>query len=517
MKGRPRPTIILRFKSDTTTLPPPLPLTPRPATVDMSSNSSSSNDSSSTSDASSNRAGSGSGSSDEGEAMTAMNNAKRKREHERDIPVAIGGGKGNLFLQHHHQQLKRQRRGVAAVMEMEMEEGRVLRSHDVEKRGEYEEWFEEPERGCQYSFHNSPRRRRGTCGAGELCADAKAVVNDDIQMPIVRRDTHDVPRTPTRSPLPGPTAAELLDSPSKNVPAIPTHIARIRNTPIQTIFLEEELQKSGVRPPRYTTDPLADSMYLTAHSGADRLEKRTKNIERDLLHHNAAKIEGDLEKLRGPEWWKAIGLSHAVVTTCTKKELVKRREPLVKHLEATLEKYKAWNNSEKRKKHGWASNSPKGSQERDSYDGTGSERSGGGGSGRLGSHEDGAAGEEDDGGEEDGEEDGNDLRRRPTKKRAPAAARKGGRRTPPPATETKSHKKQPPKSVKSEPEFVSFYSTPSARLQAISNNRRKSSRMQTAFGVPLPVMEEKEFQLPEELLASTSAARHARARKRLSR
>ncbi|KAI5842060.1 hypothetical protein BZA05DRAFT_412509 [Tricharina praecox] len=277
-----------------------------------------------------------------------------------------------------------------------------------------------------------------------------------------------------------------------------------------------------MRPPRFTTDPLADAVYVSAHTGAERLEKRSKNIERDLLHHNAAKIESDLEKLRGPEWWKVIGLSQAVVAACGKKELAKRKEPLVKHLEATLDKYKAWSNSEKRKKHGRTSNSPKDSQDRDSYDNTGSERGGG----RFASHESGVAGEEGYGGEEDGEEeedeeeDGNEsdihIQRRTTKKRAPTL--KKARRTSPTASDARVQKKQlPPKPPKPEPEFTSFYDTPSARLQAISNNRRKSSRMQTAFGVPLPTMEDKEFQLPEELLASTSAARHARARKRLSR
>lgn len=106
--------------------------------------------------------------------MTAMNNAKRKRE--RDIPVAIGGGKGNLFF-HHHQllqkpQQKRRRHGIATVEEMEMDEGRVLRSHDVEKRSEYEEWFEEAERGCQYSPHNFPRRR-GTCGPESVLTERR--------------------------------------------------------------------------------------------------------------------------------------------------------------------------------------------------------------------------------------------------------------------------------------------------------------------------------------------------------
>jgi len=348
-------------------------------------------------------------------------------------------------------------------------------------------------------------------------------VNDDIQIPILRRDACDGPRTPTRSPrrpasnVPT-TAAELLNSPSKNFLAVLTNgpdIANIRNAPIQIVSLEEELQKAGMRPPRFTTDPLVDSMYTLAHTGAERLEKRSKNIERDLLHHNAARIEGDLEKLRGPEWWKAIGLSQAVVAACSKKELVKRKEPLVKHLEATLEKYKAWNNSEKRKKNGRTSSSPKDSQERESYDGADTAYDGG----RFGSHENGIAAGEADGGEEDGEEDGDEddihLHRISAKKRAPAARK--ARRTPPTTSEAKMQKKQLPKPVKPEPVFTSFYDSPSARLQAISNNRRKSSRMQTAFGVPLPVMEEKEFELPEELLASTSAARHARARKRLSR
>lgn len=282
----------------------------------------------------------------------------------------------------------------------------------------------------------------------------------------------------------------LLSSPQKPLlpkPVEDPEIVRIRSLPIETIDLEEELQRSDSRHHRYHTDPLADGVYVPAHLTAERLETRGKNIERDLLAHNSHRIRGDLEKLNSPDWIKAIGLSPALVASCSKKELEQRKVPLIAHLESTLEKYNAWSKDLKRKKNGRTSTSPKESQERDGSQETeeGAE---------LGSQD-----------ESDNEHHRSGSRRRTSTKRSRPSSMS--------ASISKLTQKKP---ARLEVEFTSFYDKPYMREQALSK-WRKSSRTQTAFGQPLPVIAEKEFELPEELFASAAAARQSRARKRLSR
>ena len=338
------------------------------------------------------------------------------------------------------------------------------------------------------------------------------IVNDDTQIKILVRkpqktNGHVRTRTPNREHQQAarelsesqPGAASLLQLPPILPPQPPSSapystpideavMARMRSIPVK-IDLEEELRKSDLRHTRFMTDPLPDELYISAHAAAERKEKRSKNIERELLHHNAAKIESDLEKLRSPEWVKAIGLSQALLARLSKKELEQRKEGLVANLEATLDKYRAWSNSEKRKRR--TSSSPKESQERDSEEIQTESENGAGGQGTCGEESD---------------------IEHPRK-----AARRGtSSKKPQPVAGQASKALKKAKSPKVEPEFTSFYNSPSMREQAVSN-RRRSSRMQTAFGQPLPAMEEKEFSLPPEFIESASAARHTRARKRLSR
>ena len=264
----------------------------------------------------------------------------------------------------------------------------------------------------------------------------------------------------------------------------PSEVARVRALPVTELDLDAELAALGARAHRFQTDPLADDVYAGAHAAAERLETRGKNIERDLLAHNSHKIRGDLEKLHSPDWIRAIGLSTALQAHVPRKELELRKAPLVAHLQSTLEKYNAWSKDLKRKKNGRAGTDElKESMKRGTSHGT-DDRS--------------------DGGEID-DSDVETRRRRMSSKRSRLSSTAASASKPP--------AKKPPKP---EAEFTSFYDKPYMREQALSK-WRKSSRTQTAFGQPLPVITEKEFALPEELVASAAAARHARARKRLSR
>jgi hypothetical protein len=264
---------------------------------------------------------------------------------------------------------------------------------------------------------------------------------------------------------------------------------------VEKVNLEEELRKSKARHTRFMADPLDDDMYMAAHRGEAKKEKRARNLERDRLAHNAQMMEQDLEKLQSPGsgWIKAIGLSNAVVASFTKQELNERKRRLMAYLEGTLEKYKAWREDERRKKLGRLSSSPKDSQDRETVEPEVVEET--------------EEAEDEEGDEE--EDEGIDSQYEESEE-APRRAVSGKRSALTPQPQRKTAKR----TKLEDGEFTSFYDKAYKRQQALGGTR-KSARTLTAFGEPLPEMEPKEFGLPADIIASS--ARYARARKRLSR
>jgi hypothetical protein len=74
-----------------------------------------------------------------------------------------------------------------------------------------------------------------------------------------------------------------------------------------------------------------------------------------------------------------------------------------------------------------------------------------------------------------------------------------------------------PPPVPPEPErpFTSFYAKPHLREQAISGNRKGRTRL--AFGHPIPDLEEKEFELPGDILTLEAIKSCQRKRRRMKR
>ena len=275
-------------------------------------------------------------------------------------------------------------------------------------------------------------------------------------------------------------------------------VTPVAHMAVEKVDLGEELRKSKARHTRFMTDPLDDGVYIAAHRGEAKKEKRARNLERDRLAHNAQMMEQDLEKLRSPGsgWIKAIGLSNAVVASFTKQELNERKRRLMTYLESTLEKYKAWREDERRKKLGRLSSSPKDSQERETAEPEVVEEI-----------------EEAEDEEEDEEEDEGIGSQYEEIEEAPKSSRRavpGKRSAPSPQPQRKTAKR----AKLEDEEFTSFYDKAYKRQQAVGGTR-KSARTLTAFGEPLPDIEPKEFGLPADIIASS--ARYARARKRLSR
>lgn len=272
---------------------------------------------------------------------------------------------------------------------------------------------------------------------------------------------------------------------------------------VQTVDLESETRSGHSRLAKLTTDPLADDLYIKPHRGMGREEKRLRNVERDKAAYDKQRYEERLEKLRGTDWIKTFNLG-GITVKLGNAEMEKRRQVVIKWHESLLEKFKAWKEEERRQKAakgGRLSRSITNSQER----GTAESEDLHGQAAR--NDDDGQIYEEEDiYAIVDDSDDAGDNSYHSKQYRHTSKPSKGVHRFP--------YAESPKKKQSDLKPFTSFYGKSHMRLAAISTGR-KSSRNLTAFGEPLPEIEEKEFLLPDEFFQQT--ARHMRARRRVSK
>ncbi|KAI5798932.1 something about silencing, SAS, complex subunit 4-domain-containing protein [Geopyxis carbonaria] len=293
----------------------------------------------------------------------------------------------------------------------------------------------------------------------------------ELQMKIIKTrlppDKKFTPYFPPNPPtLASPPTEEDLEEKAKQ-----EKVDKIRQIPVETVDLEAELLK--LNPDALndlTKDPLPDELYKAPHLGQGKLERRIRNVEREKLAHNAQQLRQDIDKLHSPDWIKLLGISAVSVTALSKSELEERRNELIEQLEATVDKHRQWEEAERKKKQKSSPSSPKDSLDRDTA-------------------------------EAEDPNDDSQISHDPWDE-----------------INSKSRQKKRDRSeVEPGTEFTSFYDSPLARMQALSTEGRKSSRNKTAFGQPLPVFEQRDYELPEEIIASSGVTRAARARRRLSR
>lgn len=273
---------------------------------------------------------------------------------------------------------------------------------------------------------------------------------------------------------------------------------------VQTIDLESEARPSHSRLARFAADPLADDLYIKPHRGMGREEKRLRNVERDKAAYDKQRYEERLEKLRGTDWIKTFNLG-GIAVKLSSSEMEKRRQVVIKWHETLLEKFKAWKEEERRQKAakgGRLSRSMTNSQER----GTAESEDLHGRAARNDDNDEQVDEEEDIYAIVDDSDDAGDNSYHSKQHRHTSKLSKGVHRFP--------YAESPKKKLPDLRPFTSFYNKSHMRLAAVSTGR-KSSRNLTAFGEPLPEIEEKEFLLPDEFFQQT--ARHMRARRRVSK
>lgn len=245
---------------------------------------------------------------------------------------------------------------------------------------------------------------------------------------------------------------------------------------------------------RSKQDPLHNDIFLHAHKRPERHEKQMRNIEKERAQHEKFQLDRLLEELKGPDWLRVMGISG--ITESEKKLYEPKRVLFVREITAMIAKFKQWKEEEKLRK-----------IEREQALLAMEEEL------REGSMEveDGEEVEEDievEESEEDLEPEGDDqsvsvspgadppsindldvLAARQLLQEAKSATSRGKKALGVPPL--------PPEAVPYRP-FTSFYTKKHLRDAAVAGHRR--SRTLTAFGGPVPEMEDMDFQLPDSIL-----------------
>ena len=101
-------------------------------------------------------------------------------------------------------------------------------------------------------------------------------------------------------------------------------------------------------PRRPTHDPLDKEIYCKAHRRAERAEKSARNSERERAQHEKVQLDRLLEGLKGPDWLKVMGITG--VTESEKKLYEPKRALFTREVTALIKKFEDWKEEEKRQK-----------------------------------------------------------------------------------------------------------------------------------------------------------------------
>ncbi|KAL8939089.1 MAG: hypothetical protein Q9211_002902 [Gyalolechia sp. 1 TL-2023] len=315
----------------------------------------------------------------------------------------------------------------------------------------------------------------------------------EILTPATRMYIVDEPVNP---PMPGAVPAISLDKREVDEQSTPT---KQEPTPTADALLNggqrrDELQlynavrldfTSAERHARQiAADPLTEQLYRQAHRRAERGEKSHRNREKESAQHEKSQLERILEELKGHGWLKTMGISG--ITDSEKKVYEPKRTIFIQRVTALLDKFRAWKEEEKRRKFERERASTVDEEEEEGMESVRAESPGGfdGVNERKGS-----------------------SRAKRNRQRDTGSA---GTR---PSTISKRVRLQTlellPLPV--EKPFTSFYSKPYLRDAALSKHRR--GRLRFAFGQQVPELEEREFDLPSEMLTTKFIAANARSRR----
>lgn len=231
----------------------------------------------------------------------------------------------------------------------------------------------------------------------------------------------------------------------------------------------------------HAVDLLTDAMYFKAHRRAERQEKQLRNIEKERAQHEKVQLERLLDRLKGHDWLRVMGING--ITDTEKKLFEPKRDHFIREVTVLIEKFRMWKEEEKRRKAAKGQNAQSEGSRREST-------SASDGDSPVYSEVDVSAARQ--------------LQQETSSASEPRVGRRKKHAT---------HAAAEP--LPPEKPFTSFFSKPYLRDAAIGKHRR--GRTKIAFGLPIPDFAEKEFNLPTDILSHEAIAAGARSRRRARR
>lgn len=323
----------------------------------------------------------------------------------------------------------------------------------------------------------------------------------NVDTPIVISDQKP---QPTKGPSPGkikiPKSASRL--PAKSYQAS-LYEDLYNATRVDFTSLEHELEDED------EDDPLKPSYYDVAHKKAERVEKNIRNTEKGRAQHEKDQVIRLLEGLQGHDWLKIMGVSG--ITESRKKDYAPARDHFIRGCQYIVEKFRLWKEEEKRRKAEKDRLLAEAAEEEEDDDDDEEADS---------DEQDSDEQDDDDddaGNESDGDPpDYSDIDHAAARQlHEEAMSRLGARSS---SSSASSKRRSTTASIETpEKEFKSFFAKPHLREAALSGNRRSGRKSIAAFGQPIPILREHEFELPEELMDSDLLNSDARAKRRVRR
>jgi Something about silencing, SAS, complex subunit 4 len=259
-----------------------------------------------------------------------------------------------------------------------------------------------------------------------------------------------------------------------------------------------DLSKYVTNMRRNSADPLAPEWFLKTHKKEERRAKQIRNSEREKAQHEKVQLERLLDELRGPDWLRTMGISG--ITETEKKKYEPKRKLFTEEIKTMIDKFRQFKELEKEQK--------KKEQETPAEEEDVEEQ------------DDPEEADEDDdeehvqsspivspGGYIPDSSDVDALAARQLLQEANSAQKPRKKVVEPPLP--------PPEPPPHKP-FTSFYDKRHVRDAAIGKHGRRS-RGVSAFGQPVPELEEKEFELPNSILTDDAIRAGQRRRRRFNR
>lgn len=234
-------------------------------------------------------------------------------------------------------------------------------------------------------------------------------------------------------------------------------------------------------------DPLSEEAFMKPHKRAERREKQLRNIERERAMHEKVQLDRLLDGLKGHDWLRVLGITG--VTDSEAKKYEPKRDYFIAEVQALVDKFKEWKDEEKRQR---LEREAALAAEREAEEEEASESS-----------DDVESLSSSELSMEPSSSDLNASAARQLQQETASALKSSTKQNPSAQNrQPQNHKDRasivpPPEPIPYRPPspITSFYSKRHMRDAALKKTRH--GRSVTAFGQPVPELEEREFELPD--------------------